>query len=85
MRNTTVSEEDNQKCVKLYDTEIVRFDQNVIVLDSGGYFTKTTKNRINEVSREFDLGIYVSQKGGNWYVEVGDKVIDFENKMEIKR
>ena len=56
-----------------------------VKLDSGGYRTQTTKLRINQTSREYNLGFKVYQKQKNWYVELSTgQVYDFYDDMEIK-
>ena len=49
------------------------FDMWTITLNSGGYRTATTKRRMNEVSKEDDLGFKVYQKNGDWYVDITQK------------
>jgi len=39
-------------------------------LDTGGYFTATTKKRMNQFSKMFDLGFSVYQKDGDWFVRI---------------
>lgn len=44
-------------------------------LNTGGYFTKTTKKRMNQFAEMFNLGFRVVQDKGNWYVfNTNDKV-----------
>lgn len=39
-----------------------------IRLNTGGYFTKTTKKRMNQFAEMFDLPFRVYQQSGQWYV-----------------
>jgi len=53
---------------RLYGIDIVSVGKNSIVLDSGGYKTVITKRRMNQISKELDLGFYVYAKKGVWWV-----------------
>ena len=48
--------------VKLHDTEVVIHYPDKVVLNSGGYQTRTTKSRMNDYS-----DIYVYSEGGVWF------------------
>lgn len=67
----------NTTLVQYHDTVVVRFDNKTVFLQTGGWFTATTKNRMNQASREFDLGYHVYQKGGRWFVEYKDETIEW--------
>lgn len=56
--------------VRLHDTTVVAFDEKIIVLDSGGWETITTRTRMNQASNQFDLGIRVFQEKHIWYVSI---------------
>jgi hypothetical protein len=60
--------------VVYHQTAVVKFSENVIVLDTGGYRTATTKTRMNQASNQFDLGFNVYQKGFEWFVEMNGNV-----------
>lgn len=69
-KNTVIlTMKDGSEHVKYCDTHIVikRPAHNTIVLSSGGFFTKTTKERIEEYAP-----IRIYQKLGVWYVGVKD-------------
>lgn len=51
-----------------WDTIIVSFSDKKIILNSGGYWTNTTKKRMNQASCQFNLGYHVWSKQGIWYV-----------------
>lgn len=55
--------------VRYHDTDVVSFNENGIVLDNGGWFTSTTKTRMNQASNQFGLDYIVFQKDFKWYVE----------------
>ncbi len=72
--NTTVINHSNgATSVILYKTEVVMFKPDgYITLDSGGWKTDTTRNRMNQASNQFNLGYRVYQKEGAWYVLVAN-------------
>ena len=72
--------------VRYHDTDIVIISEHVITLDTGGWFTPTTKRRMNEASKEFNLGFTVYQLDGLWYVRDGEVRYRFVgNKAVISR
>jgi hypothetical protein len=83
-KKTKVYKDGNYIIVKLYNTEIVKFNSREVVLNAGGWQTVTTKNRMNQVARENNLDISVGQVDGNWYVFKGQEVIEFVDGICIK-
>lgn len=67
------------RSVKLYNTEVVQFDKNRVKLNTGGWFTSTTKNRMNQASRDYGLGYSVYQKKHQWFAEHKGKKYSFKN------
>lgn len=67
---TTVKERNNVLSVVYHSTEVVKFDRKnkILTLDTGGHFSNTTKNRMNQTSNQFDLGFKVYQKNFEWFV-----------------
>jgi hypothetical protein len=51
-----------------YETTIVRFDNGEIWLNTGDWWTASTKIRMNQVSEQFELGYRVFVKNSKWYV-----------------
>lgn len=64
--------------VKLHDTEVVIHYPESVILDSGGWQTVTTKERMNRFS---DYGVF-SEKGV-WYVCVNGADVSFADGMII--
>lgn len=54
--------------IRYHDTDVVRFSPDEVILDTGGWFTATTKSRMNQAANQFDLGFRVSQIKGDWLV-----------------
>lgn len=68
-RATSVRENDGVTVVRYHGTDVVAFDKNRIVLNTGGYRTYTTKLRMNQAAAQFDLGYRVYQKNHDWFVD----------------
>jgi hypothetical protein len=83
--NTTIRNEGLDTVVTLHQTEVVRFNKEKIILDSGGWDTVTTKTRMNQVSNEFGLGYSVSQMNFKWYVCFKGESFDFYDGIELTR
>ena len=71
--------------VVYFNTTVVSFNNEVIFLDSGRYLTKSTKDRMNQTSSEYNLGYHVFQQRGNWFVSFGNYVHEFEDGMCLYR
>ncbi len=89
MENATITKlsgvdtyhEDHSKyqLVTYHNANIVVWDDDSIKLNTGGWFTATTKKRMNQVSREYSLGFHVYQKAHKWYVEYRGQVVSYGN------
>lgn len=83
---TSVFTENSITKVCYHNTIVVSFDYNKIKLNTGGWFSNTTKTRMNQTSNQFGLGFRVYQKNYDWYVEYNNKIYSFEqNQIEFKR
>ena len=72
--------------VLYHGTAVTQFNNKEILLDTGGWFTPTTKKRMNQASLEFNLGYYVFQKDYVWYCEYQNKIFSFAgNKLSLPR
>jgi len=65
-----------------HSTSVVAFNDNEIILDTGGWYTKTTKERMNEASRTFNLGFSVYQKNYQWFIDYQGQTIPFDNSVK---
>ena len=54
---------------------------SIYTLNTGGYHTATTKDRLNRYTPR-DITVY--QKDGEWYVQVGTKKVCYRDEMQIK-
>ncbi len=56
-------------------TEVVRVEHQdngikLITLNTGGYYTATTKRRMNQFAEEYGYGFHVFQEKGDWFVTI---------------
>ena len=69
-----------------HNTIVCEFDNKKINLNTGGWFTSTTIKRMNQASKQFNLGFKVFQKDYSWYVQYNNKIYSFEqNKLVLNR
>jgi len=74
---TTVTRKEGNLSIIYHSTEVVRETADKIILNTGGYFSNTTKTRMNQASSQFDLGFNVYQKKKKWYVNYLNKTHPF--------
>lgn len=83
---TTWHDDGNKGGVTYVNTEIVRWVDDVITLNSGGWETVTTKRKMNQAAQQFALGFSVFQKDYYWFVELpGGEVVDFFDGITFPR
>ena len=83
---TSVFTEDSTTKVCYHNTIVCSFNYNTIILNTGGWFTNTTKARMNQASNQYNLGFRVFQKDYSWYVQYNNKIHSFEqNKLVLNR
>ncbi len=72
--------------VKYRDTVVIRWNEDEIVLDSGGFRTAMTKLRMNQASNQFGLDIHVHQSAFTWFVALpNEDSAYFTDGMTISR
>ena len=85
---TAIYQSDGYTCIRYHSTEVVRFNDNEIILNSGGWQTVTTKLRMNQASNMFHLGFRVSQRQHEWFVDYyaqGRLTFTFRDGMILER
>lgn len=85
---TTVTTVDGWTRVGYHSTCVIRWNDEQIILDTGGLDSHTTKARMNQASNQFDLGLKVYAEKGVWWVAMNrdwDSRILFHNGMVIDR
>ena len=63
------------------NTTIVEFNHKAIHLNNGGWFTASTKQRMNKASKDFNLRFEVYQKDYVWYCNYDNKIFSFTGNI----
>ena len=82
---TSIVQLEGLTSVVYHNTPVVQFNSDEIVLDSGGWDTRTTKTRMNQASNQYGLGFEVYQVNYTWYVEYKGETIPFTDMMRLRR
>jgi len=61
--------------IRYHDTDVITFGNNYIILNSGGFRTKTTKKRINQHLGHLQFSAYA--RNGSWFVKTPKGVYEF--------
>ena len=81
---TSIFKNNNILIVRYWNTDIVKVTSTSIILDNGGYYTATTKRRMNQASLQFGLGFNVFQKDYQWFVQTSqNKIFCFQQNQII--
>ena len=80
-RGTRVFTLRDEVVVRYHWTEVVKCNKDVIILNTGGYHTQTTKRRMNQASDVFGLGFRVYQEDYTWYAEYRGKTYRFHEGL----
>lgn len=65
---TSVRMDEQGTHIRYHDTDVVTFTPEKVILRTGGWYTVTTKLRMNQTARQFGLPYGVSQRKGKWYI-----------------
>lgn len=75
--NTVTAHLGEATVVRYHETNVVAFSRMRgyihVLLDTGGWKTATTKNRMNQTAYQFDLPFGVGQKNWKWFVNAGNE------------
>lgn len=63
-----------------HQTPVVKWDAGRIVLTTGGFHSRTTKERMNQAADIYGLGFQVYQKGGEWFVSYRGEMLPFDGR-----
>ena len=74
---TSVRSEDGWTHVRYHLTDVVSFKRDFVILRTGGWFTATTKLRMNQAANQFGLGYHVYQKQFAWFVRFRGHVFTY--------
>ena len=80
----TDNESNRVLMVTYHSTPVVKvINDRYVVLNNGGYYTSTTKRRMNQASLQYSLGFQVYQVNYEWYVSIGEEVAPYHNGIVI--
>jgi len=78
VETTTATDRDGALVGYYRGTPVARKAGNVITLQTGGWFSRTTKVRMNQFSHNFTNNAYsVYQRKHQWFVDVNGQTIPF--------
>ena len=83
---STITDNDSNRVlmVTYHSTPVVKvINDRYVVLNNGGYYTNTTKRRMNQASLQYSLGYEVYQVDFIWYVSIGGEIAPFHNGIVI--
>ena len=81
---TTVATDDDVLMVTYHNTVVVKVTNNrYVTLNTGGWYTNTTKTRMNQVSNQYGLRYSVYQVDFAWYVSIGDDMQPYYDGIVI--
>ncbi len=83
--STVIGKENDFEYVQYHATKVVKWNNEIVILNSGGWHTSTTKNRMNQTSNVFNLDFQVYQKDYLWFVSWQGKELDFFDGIQLSR
>ena len=85
-RSTWVFNDGTYNVVQYQATPVVRWNDDEIILNTGGWMSMTTRTRMNQASHQFDLDFTVNQENHEWFVYYKGKKIPFiSDELVLKR
>lgn len=83
---TKVVQQDCDVIVTYQSTQIVKFNSERIVLNFGGWDSVTTRRKMNQASKQYDLGFSVYRKKGETYISFMGKTVEYSgHALELHR
>lgn len=83
---TSLRTENGVTIGRYHNTDVIKWDDKTVTLNSGGFETRTTKKRLNAASHQFGLNFSVYQKKHVWYVVLPNgNTVDFVDNMTFDR
>ncbi|HMN10696.1 MAG TPA: hypothetical protein PKD55_00055 [Bellilinea sp.] len=81
-RSTRVQARENGIAVRYHNTDVVLYTERGITLNSGGWYTSTTKARINDALNALPGFIRVYQEKGVWYLHAQQRNPEYVDPFE---
>ena len=82
-KTSIFTDESGYTNVLYHSTQVVRFNDNEIILNTGGFESNTTKLRMNQASNQFRLGFMVYQKDYKWYIDYAGETYEFDTDKRM--
>jgi hypothetical protein len=82
---TAIFSDDHYTMVVYHSTAIIKWNNEEIILNSGGWQSATTKKKMNQASLQFNLGFSVYQKDFSWLVDYDNQTVPFVDNMKLER
>ena len=82
---TKIYSDNEHTCIKYHHTNVVKFNEREIILNSNGYRTLTTKTRMNQASNQYNLGYNVYQQDFEWFISYRGLILPFEDNIILDR
>jgi hypothetical protein len=82
---TSWSGDNSAGSVTYHQTTIVEWTPSGIRLRHGGHDTLTTKKKMNQASKQFELGFSVFSHHGTWFVNDGAGELPFHDGIHLDR
>ena len=82
---TTIHSDDSGTHVVYHNTAVVTFTPLTVTLRNGGWQTVTTKLRMNQTARQFDLNYHVYQQDYQWFVDTPNGTVPFFDGIQFSR
>jgi len=87
--NTFVEYNESTNCstIVLHRTAIAVYDHNTqaLKLNTGGWYSVTTKSRLNAILSELIVGARVFQRDFNWFLNYNNVTHDFNDGMILSQ
>mgnify|MGYP001808837462 CR=1 FL=1 len=88
-KNDWSNSNENTNCstVVLHRTAIAVYDHNTqaLKLNTGGWYSVTTKSRLNAILQELITGASVFQRDFNWFLSYNNQTHDFMDGMILSQ
>ena len=81
--NTSIESDGDYNVITLHSTEIVKYNDNIIILNHGGYVTHTTVTRMMQASNQLKLGYTVHRSKGQMFVTFNGLTLPFDDNNQI--
>lgn len=72
--------ESGELTVFYHGTPVVEYRRGTVTLNTAGYFTNTTKTRMNQAANQFGIPFRVFQRDHIWHVDTPNGVKTFEGR-----